>query len=226
MIRRRPWRLWVLLSLGCVSSAQAHRLHDLLQGSFIEITPSEVRVEVAFDPGLDIAAPFARLVDPDGDGTVSAMESASWSGAFMQAQEVTVDGKSLPLSFHSLQYTPAAPGHGDHPQLFVRYTAALNSVGPGPHRLVCSNRYEPLTSSYQTNGMVPASPSISIQSQQRDESRQQHLTLVFTLTAPAKGGHTSKTPNRPYLPILFSLPVVVAAAWVWRRKSNLQPSSS
>lgn len=190
------------VALVLAGPAHAHRTTGLLQASLVDVLPSQVGVEVTLTPGIDIAPKIFALLDMNGDGVVSEIESAVWSEIFMAGQSVAVDGKLLPLTVQSVRTSPLAEMTNGHAEIVVNFTADLGELTRGPHTIVCANHYEPIPSAYQVNGLVPKAPSVRITSHCRDEG-QNELTLKVESSSPAKraaqGGYQTdcETPDRP-----------------------------
>jgi hypothetical protein len=174
----------LILGLLSVTPAQAHRTEGLLQAALVELLSSQVGVEVRLVPGIDIAPKAVALLDANDDGVFSASESDDWSGLFMAGQSVTVDGQSLPLTLQSVRTSPLSEMTNGHAEIVVHYTAELGTLAHGPRTIVCANRYEPIPSAYQCNGLVPKAPGVRIHSHHRDE-RQRELTLAAEFLDPS-----------------------------------------
>ncbi len=185
----------IVIALFLAIPVRAHRTDGLLQSSLVEILPSQVGVQVTLAPGIDIAPKVIALLDSDRDGVFSDPESEAWSELFMAKQRVTVDGQSLPLTLQSVRTSPLAEMRDGHAEIVVNFTADPGAFGHGPRTIVCVNRYEPMPSAYQSNGLVPKAPGVRITSHRRDE-RQRELTLDVEFLeaaapAPASPGHSS-----------------------------------
>jgi hypothetical protein len=163
--------------LTLAAPLHAHRLEGLVQSSLVEVLPSHIGVQVTLVPGIDIAPKIKALLDPDGDGESSEIESDAWAELFMARQSVTVDGQSLPLVLRNVRISPLAELAGGHAEIAVNFTADLGKFARGPRTIACANRYEPIPCLYQCSGLVPKAPGVRISSHRRDE-RQQELTLA------------------------------------------------
>ena len=217
----------IFAGLVLATTLHAHRVEGLLQASLVEILPSQVGVEVTLAPGIDVAPKIFALLDTNGDGGFSEIESVVWSELFMARQSVTVDGQSLPLNLKSIRTTPLAEMTNGHAEIVVYFTADLGRLARGPRTIVCANRYEPISCSFQSNGLVPRAPGVRISSHRRDD-RQQEVILAaeFTdLAAPAP--QTAQSSNiipqhraAVAIPWLISLSVAgaIVAAMVRRRQ--------
>ena len=214
----RPAIATIAIAITLAAPLHAHRLEGLVQASLVEVLPSQVGVEVTLVPGIDIAPKVIALLDVNGDGVFSDAESTAWSALLMAAQTVTVDGQSLPLTLESVRTSPLVEMVGGHGEIVVHFTADLGTPARGPRTIVCTNRYEPIPCTYQTNGLVPKSPDVRLSLRGRDE-RQQEVTLAANfsdLAAPAT--HTANiipqnhsAATIPWLMGLSVVGVIVAA---------------
>jgi hypothetical protein len=219
----------VTLILGLLSATptQAHRIEGLLQAALVELLPSQAGLEVMLVPGMDIAPKVVALLDANGDGVFSASESNDWSGLFMAGQSVTVDGQSLPLTLQSVRTSSLSEMTNGHAEVVVHYTAELGTLAHGPRTIVCANRYEPIPSVYQCNGLVPKAPGVRIHSHRRDE-RQRELTLAaeFVDSSATAGPVALPAPVSSRLPTFpanywfagLGVAVVAATAVTLRRR--------
>ena len=227
----RPAIATIAIAITLAAPLHAHRLEGLVQASLVEVLPSQVGVEVTLVPGIDIAPKVIALLDVNGDGVFSDAESTAWSALLMAAQTVTVDGQSLPLTLQSVRTSPLAEMTGGHGEIVVHFTAGLGTPACGPRTIVCTNRYEPIPCTYQTNGLVPKAPSVRIGSHRRDE-RQQQLTLAanFTdLALPATHTANIVPQNRSAVTLLWliglSIAGAIVAAMVKRRLTFLNTTA-
>ncbi len=217
----------VFVTLVLATPLHAHRAAGLLQASLVEVLPTQIGVQVTLVAGLDIAPKIFALLDTDGDGELSEIESVIWSELFMARQSVTVDGKSVPLKLKDLRTSPLAELTNGHTEIVVHFTADLGRLACGPRTIVCANRYEPIPCAYQINGLVPKSPGVRITSHRRDE-REKELTLAAEFAMPtALATQTAETTNhlpkhRPAMniPLLIGLSMVgtTVATIVGRRR--------
>jgi hypothetical protein len=161
----------------------AHRTAGLLQSSLVEVLPSQVGVEVTLTPGMDIAPKMVALLDTDGDGVFSGIESAVWSEVFMVGQSMKVEGQLIPLQLQSVRTSPLGEMTNGHAEIVVHFTADLDPSTRGARTIVCANRYEPIPCTYQCNGLVPKAPGVHLSSHRRD-SDERELTLSAEFSSP------------------------------------------
>lgn len=199
----------IAVGLTLAAPLHAHRLEGLVQSSLVEVLPSQIGVEVTLVPGIDIAPKIKALLDPDGDGAFSEIESAVWSELFMARQSVTVDGQSLPLVLQSIRTSPLGEMNSGHAEIVLNFTADLGKLARGPRTITCANRYEPIPCTYQSNGLVPKAPGVRISSHRRDE-RQQELTLAAEFSEAAE----QTTPAAPSPRVIPRNTSVLTLSWL------------
>ena len=219
----------IVLGFAPAAPLHAHRVEGLLQASLVEVLPAQVGIEVTLVPGMDIAPKISALLDTNGDGVFSDAESAAWSARFMAGQSVSVDGKPVPLTVKNIRTTPLAEMTNGHAEIVVYFATGPGAFDCGAHTIVCSNRYEPIPCTYQTNGLVPKAPGVSISSHRRDE-RQTELTLAAEYSGPATSatlpatGASRDRSAAAIIPGLIGLSVagVIVAVLVKRRHRTLR----
>jgi hypothetical protein len=217
-------KIWTVIAaaIALAPPLHAHRLEGLLQASLVEVLPAQIGVEVRLLPGVNVAPQIVSFLDTNGDGKFSDVESAAWSADFMARQRVTMDGKNLPLKLISMRTSPLAEMGDGHAEIAVHFTADAGDLASGPRTIICTNHYQPITSSYQTNGLVPKAPGVSIHNHRQDTA-QQELTLSAEFSSPPAPAATATQPagNRTSIWWLTGLCLVGASAAVaFRRKGS------
>ncbi len=175
-----------LAALALFSPLHAHRASGLLQSALVDVQPEQVEVQISLLLGQDIAARFAELLDTDHNGFFAENERTAWSEAFVHAQSIRLDGETLPLVLTRMQASPIAEmtsANQGHAEVRVIFAAKIAPLSVGSHRVEHENRYEPIPSTYQADGIVPKAPGIRIVSHRRDE-REQTISLQAEWSPP------------------------------------------
>src|SRR5436190_9105436 len=90
-LRCAPLIIAVLSPLGFSSGAFAHRLDEYLQATLVVIAPGDIRLQINFTPGVDIADQVLALIDRNGDNTISEKEAAAYSQLVKRDLVVRID---------------------------------------------------------------------------------------------------------------------------------------
>ncbi len=156
-IRRRLAR-WaaasLLAAIGSVlaaSPAAAHPSDEVLQQVYLTPTGSRLAVQLDLTPGALVAPAFARVVDTDGDKTISAGETAAHVDLVTSALTLRVDGRAVPLAVTGHTYPTdelLAAGGG---AVTVELAAALPS---GSRNVVFTDEYSPGRTTVQMDVLV------------------------------------------------------------------------
>ena len=96
----------------------------------------------------------------------------------MECQRVIVDGRSLPLNLQSIRFRSIAEMTNGHSEIVVHFTADISTTAQNPHTITCMNGYEPIPSTYQSNGLVPKAPGVHVDQQRRDELQKELQDLL------------------------------------------------
>jgi hypothetical protein len=168
---RKMWLLVLATLLAVPRILQAHRLDDLLQGALIEITPTEIRLELNQNPGQEIAETLIWMMDRNGDRQITSDELQAYALSFTKQLSLSVDGKALEIQFISAKDASAADLESGNAVIHIELRARVKSLLPGAHELRFENRYLPQSSAYLVNAIAPRVPKIKILKQQRTENQ-------------------------------------------------------
>jgi hypothetical protein len=223
----------LVTGLVLAGPAEAHRASGLLQASLVEVLPSQVGVEVTLVLGMDVASKIVAMVDANGDGALSEVECSAWATQFLKAQEVSVDGHALPLKLAGVRTTAKdAVTREGHAEIVVNFTADLGEFASGRRSILCANRYEPIPSAHQCNGLMPKSPDVRVFSHARGENEKALTLAVEFPNRPAPAPNPAKAAPHPDGPAVdhpsesmvwitsLSLAVSAGAALVERRRRS------
>ena len=103
-MKSRPLIFAILLTISQV--AEAHRLDDLLQAAFIEITPNEIRLQLSLNPGVEVSDKLIWIIDRDGDRSISSGEEKIFSESLKQRLEVSLDNHPLAMEVMTAEFDP------------------------------------------------------------------------------------------------------------------------
>jgi hypothetical protein len=132
------------------AAAGAHPLDEVVQGSYLTLAPGQVRLELDISPGPIVADGVLRLLDANGDRTVTADEARAFGQAVLRSSTLTLDGKPATWRLERV----AAPTY-DNVRLGADtikiYAVAARTDRAGPHLLTFDNRYAPAKSQAAAN---------------------------------------------------------------------------
>ncbi len=160
--------------------AEAHRLDELLQSTFVAVGSNSLRLELTLAPGVSVAEELLTAVDLDRDHLLSPTEQAAFADQVVRSLEMELDGGkvSLRVEDHAMGAPDALLDATGGFQMEVATT--LSALPPGMHRMHYRNRFREQQGQniYLVNALVPLSPEIAILRQQRDPS-QKEVILDF-----------------------------------------------
>ncbi len=174
----------VLVLLGQVVPASAHRLDEYLQATRVAIAAGRVDLDIDLTPGVSIAHQVTSWIDANGDGRVSSAEALTYAQQVVDSQALSVDGNSARLALIDVRVPDIGDMNLGVGTLRLRASANLRSAAAGRHQLTLVNSHHPESSIYLANALVPTDASIQIASQLRDRG-QQTLTIDFDVRVPS-----------------------------------------
>jgi hypothetical protein len=175
------------IMLAVLPTAQAHRLDDLMQASFIEIKPEEIRIQLNLNPGVAVADKVIWMMDRDGDGAVSDAEEIAFSKLVKKQLKISIDSQTLPLEILNMECDGPADLRSGNGDIHIELAARLPHLLPGVQRLRFENNNLPGMSAYLVNATMPEDPTIRISKQLRNEN--QSVCWISFLAEPSKRTH-------------------------------------
>jgi nickel/cobalt transporter (NicO) family protein len=158
--RRLRWAtttvLVAVLSVLLAAPASAHPTDEIVQQVYLTPAVSGLTVRLDLTPGVLVAPQFARTIDVDGDGTLTAAEIDAHVAAVRSAVTAQVDGRPVDLTptqrrYPAVDLLAAAGG-----PVTLEWTGALPADA---HQVVVTDRYEPgEKSTVQMSVLVPPDP--------------------------------------------------------------------
>jgi hypothetical protein len=180
----KSWPLIFALLLTISRVTEAHRLDDLLQAAFIEITPTEIRLQLNLNPGVEVSDKLIWMIDRDGDRTISASEGKIFSESLKQKLEVSVDNHPLAIEVMTAEFDPPSELRTGSGNIKVEMRARLSHALTGVQWLRFENRNWPEMSAYLVNAVVPRVRTIRILKQVRNDN--QSIGWIDFSVAPLK----------------------------------------
>jgi hypothetical protein len=163
--------LLLLASLALPSKGLAHRLDEYLQATLVTIEPSELRLQINLTPGVAVAEQVLALVDRDHDGTISTNEAAAYTKLLKHDLLVRLDGRKVPLKLAASNFPAPTELRTGWGIIQLEFSAAIDPLTAGAHKLTLKNRHLPALSVYLFNAAQPGSGSIQITRQKRSTNQ-------------------------------------------------------
>lgn len=180
-----PVRIILFYAFISFSSAiRAHQLDEYLQATLVVIEPDRVRLQINLTPGVAVAEKVLWLVDRNRDGVISTNEAAAYCEALKHDLIVKLDQRELKLKCTASYFPGTAELQTGWGFMQIEFSATPGQLAAGTHSLAIENRHLPKLSVYLINAAQPASASIQITKQIRNEN-QTTGEIQFTLKSPA-----------------------------------------
>ena len=161
----------------------AHRLDEYLQATIVVIEPDRVRLQINLTPGLAVAEQVIALIDHNRDGIISTNEAAAYSELVKRDLIVRLDQRDIKLQLTRSFFPEPAELRTGWGFLQVEFSAASGRIAAGTHTLTIDNRHLRSLSVYLLNAAKPASSSVQIIKQTRNEN-QSTGEIEFTYQPP------------------------------------------
>jgi hypothetical protein len=160
--------------------AAAHRLDEYLQASRVTLDRSRITLEIDLTPGANMASAAVSLLDLDRDGTISPAEAGAYGRRVLADLVLTLDGRAVVLDLTRAEAPSISEMHDGLGTIRLTAVAQVPSVFAGRRQLRLRNGYQPITSVYLANAMIPNDDGVAVVRQTRD-SRQQELRVDYEI---------------------------------------------
>jgi hypothetical protein len=214
--RRASIVIAFLAAANTATELSAHRRDELLQAARIAFDGTRLEFQLDLTPGIEVADAVIDDVDLDRDGALSVDEQWSYCRRAAAATRLALDGRPpLQMQPRSCTFPALAEIRRGEGTIQLRATAAVAQLSVGDHHLLFRNTFEPVSSVYLANALVPASDGVAVTAQQRD-GEQRSLAIDYRIRpAPAAG-----LPLLPLVALAGS-----ALAWLLRCHSDFRYST-
>jgi hypothetical protein len=170
------------------SAVFAHRLDEYLQATIVVIEPDRVRLQINLTPGVAVAERVVALIDQDHDGMISTNEAAAYSESLKQDLVVRLDQRNLKLKTTASYFPGPAELRTGWGFIQLEFSATAGKLSAGLHSITIENRHLRGVSVYLVNAAQPASGSVQIMKQTRNEN-QTTGEIEFTFQPPRAKYH-------------------------------------
>ena len=163
------------------SKSLAHRLDEYLQATLVSIEPGEIRLQINLTPGVAVAEQVLALVDSNHDGVISTNEANAYSELMKRDLLFRLDQRKVALKPTASNFpAPAELGTGLG-IIQLEFSATIEPLAAGAHKLTLKNRHLPTLSVYLFNAAKSGSGSVQITRQKRS-TNQSTGVIDFTIS--------------------------------------------
>ena len=171
-VTRKLCPLALLLALLAFPSAVfAHRDDQYLQATLVAIEPSGVRLQINLTPGVAVAEQVLAEIDRDRDGAISKNEAAAYAESLKRDLTLLIDGRDLELKLTACEFVPPEELRTGSGIIQMGFSAILDPLAAGPHRLTLENRHLTAISVYLINAAPPRFAPVQITRQKRNQNQ-------------------------------------------------------
>jgi hypothetical protein len=167
------------------STLLAHQLDEYLQATLVVIEPDRVRLQINLTPGVAVAEQVLALIDRDRNGVISTNEAVAYCELLKRDLIVRLDQRELKLKCTASYFPGPAELRTGWAFIQMEFSATPGSLTVGEHSFRIENRHLANISVYLVNGAQPASSSVQIKKQTRNQN-QSTAEIRFTLQRPRK----------------------------------------
>ncbi|HXJ55846.1 MAG TPA: hypothetical protein VNU68_04200 [Verrucomicrobiae bacterium] len=168
--------LWAALP----PSLFGHRLDEYLQATLVTIEPGKIRLQINLTPGVAVADAVLPFVDRNRDGIISTNEAAAYCELLKRDLVLVLDQHKLNLNITASNFPAPADLRTGWAIIQVEFSATLDPLTAGTHKLVIQNRHLPKVSVYLCNAAQPKSKAVQITQQKRNDN-QSECEMGFTV---------------------------------------------
>jgi hypothetical protein len=158
--------------------AIAHRLDEILQAALITVEPDAILIELNLTPGVETFPSLLPLLDLNGDGTLSDLETEAYADLVRFDLSLQLDESPLVLSLAQRRFPSVAELGVGLGTIHLEFSARLKSLPLGQHELRFLNRHRPDQSSYLVNALVPKAKALQVICQHRNVNQSQSRIRV------------------------------------------------
>ena len=193
--------LVVVVFLGWVAPAGAHRLDEYLQATTIAVEKDGLVLQLRLTPGVAVAGQVLASLDPNGDGTISDAQQRAYAEQVRHDLSLAIDGRAVPLRLVSFTFPQAEEITGGLGDILLTFAADLPTDGAATRRLTFENHHQSAVAVYLVNCLLPRDPGIRVVSQDRsyDQARYQldFSSKDASVLLPKAGASADGLPQLP-----------------------------
>ncbi len=131
-----------LAALLLPTVALAHPLDEVVQGSYLTLTPGQVTLQLDISPGVLVADTVLRRLDADNNGKISTGEANAFGRFVLDQTSLTIDDRPAAWRLERVIAPPAENIRLGADTIKI-HAVARRSDRAGVHTLIFENRYNP-----------------------------------------------------------------------------------
>jgi hypothetical protein len=151
-----------------VGELSAHRRDELLQAARIAVDTNRLDLDLDLTPGIEVAEATITAADLDRDGSLSVPEQLAYCRRVLDAIRFELDGVPVQLQPQSCRFSDLAQIRNGEGTIQLRAATLVPTLSAGDHRLLFRNAFQPDSSVYLANALVPTSDAVAVTAQHRD----------------------------------------------------------
>ena len=177
-------RLFAAALVGVLLSPatpDAHRLDEYLQAARVSLARDRITLDVDLTPGASVAPAFVRLLDRDGDSTISPAEAEAYGRTVLSELVVELDQHPVAVTLTRVATPSIAEMRDGVGTIQLRAVGAIDAIAAGRHDVYFRNDHQPAPSDYLVNALIPEDGDVSVVAQVRDR-RQQGIRVEYRVS--------------------------------------------
>lgn len=154
-----------------MSSLSAHQQDECLQAALIDVGADQVRVFLSITPGTEVATRFRTVLDTDGDGVISGIETAAYATNAVSQLVLRTDDGERRLELRTFRFPDWDAIRSGNGTIQIEAQAKVPAWTDGTHGLRFENRHLTNLSVYVVAALQPEGGRIAIGRQHRNENQ-------------------------------------------------------
>src|SRR5688572_28663145 len=143
--------------LATVTPADAHRLDEYLQATFVAVEKDRARLDMYLTPGANVLPSVLADIDADADGIISEPEQRTYAARVLTDLSITLNGAQLSPRLVAVEFPALAQMKEGLGELHLEFTVELPRSGTN-RSLRLASRHHRRIAVYQINSLVSRDP--------------------------------------------------------------------
>ena len=157
------------------ASPSAHRLDEYLQATRVSLERSQVLLEIDLTPGSSVAEGIIRLIDRDGDSSITPLEAESYGRSVLSDVLVDLDDRRISMTLAHVEVPSTDEMRHGMGTIQVRAAGDVEQAAlwRRQRQLHLRNNHHAASSVYLVNALMPGDAGVSVISQTRDRTQRE-----------------------------------------------------